>query len=170
MCLRISSLTCIDSQSPTASPCLCTCLHSPVGHVHKLYKLSYIACIKAVSGQEFSVQKCCCWGYCPYTHAAQKLSWNLLNCETNVPTACLITSLSCCRRPNSIPISCYQNLNLDGLLVKMWEMMALVCTMIVHMLCIPLCSILHCARKLSACISTCHVWLPLSVKDDIQSP
>lgn len=30
------------------------------------------------------------------------------------------------RRPNSIPISCYQNLNLDGLLVKMWEMMALV--------------------------------------------
>ncbi len=32
-----------------------------------------------------------------------------------------------CRRPNSIPISCYQNLNLDGLLVKMWEMMALVC-------------------------------------------
>ena len=32
----------------------------------------------------------------------------------------------CCRRPNSIPISCYQNLNLDGLLVKMWEMMALV--------------------------------------------
>ena len=31
-----------------------------------------------------------------------------------------------CRRPNSIPISCYQNLNLDGLLVKMWDMMALV--------------------------------------------
>lgn len=30
------------------------------------------------------------------------------------------------RRPNSIPISCYQNLNLDGLLVKMWDMMALV--------------------------------------------
>lgn len=30
------------------------------------------------------------------------------------------------RRPNSIPISCTQNLNLDGLLVKMWEMMALV--------------------------------------------
>ena len=34
--------------------------------------------------------------------------------------------LDACRRPNSIPISCYQNLNLDGLLVKMWEMMALV--------------------------------------------
>lgn len=38
-----------------------------------------------------------------------------------VPWECFL-----CRRPNSIPISCYQNLNLDGLLVKMWEMMALV--------------------------------------------
>lgn len=30
------------------------------------------------------------------------------------------------RRPNSIPISCFQKLNLDGLLEKMWDMMSLV--------------------------------------------
>lgn len=30
------------------------------------------------------------------------------------------------RRPNSIPISCMQNLNLDGLLERIWDMMALV--------------------------------------------
>lgn len=30
------------------------------------------------------------------------------------------------RIENSIPISCYQKLNLDGLLEKLWDMMALV--------------------------------------------
>lgn len=30
------------------------------------------------------------------------------------------------RRPYSIPISCYQQLNLDGLLRQIWDMMALV--------------------------------------------
>ncbi len=30
------------------------------------------------------------------------------------------------RLPNSIPISCSQQLNLDGLLSKIWDMMALV--------------------------------------------
>lgn len=30
------------------------------------------------------------------------------------------------RRPHSIPISCYQRLNLDGLLSRIWDMMALV--------------------------------------------
>lgn len=30
------------------------------------------------------------------------------------------------RKPNSIPISCYANLNLDGLLAQMWDMMGLV--------------------------------------------
>ena len=30
------------------------------------------------------------------------------------------------RRPHSIPISCYQRLNLDGLLERIWDMMALV--------------------------------------------
>ena len=40
--------------------------------------------------------------------------------------------LACfCRRPNSIPVSCHQKLNLDGLLERMWDMMALVsrCTL-----------------------------------------
>ena len=31
-----------------------------------------------------------------------------------------------CRLPNSIPISCSQQLNLDGLLCRLWDMMALV--------------------------------------------
>ncbi|KDD73656.1 hypothetical protein H632_c1958p0, partial [Helicosporidium sp. ATCC 50920] len=30
------------------------------------------------------------------------------------------------RRPHSIPISCYQKLNLDGLLERIWDMMGLV--------------------------------------------
>ena len=30
------------------------------------------------------------------------------------------------RRPNSIPISCQLKLNMDGLLERIWEMMALV--------------------------------------------
>ena len=30
------------------------------------------------------------------------------------------------RRPNSIPVSCYQGLNMDGLLEKIWDMMGLV--------------------------------------------
>lgn len=30
------------------------------------------------------------------------------------------------RRPNSIPISCHFKLNMDGLLERIWEMMALV--------------------------------------------
>lgn len=30
------------------------------------------------------------------------------------------------RRPASIPISCHLNLNMDGMLTKIWEMMALV--------------------------------------------
>ena len=47
-------------------------------------------------------------------------------CHALCDRVCVMT-IFLCRRPNSIPISCYQNLNLDGLLVKMWEMMALVC-------------------------------------------
>ena len=31
-----------------------------------------------------------------------------------------------CRRPSCIPVSCSMELNLDGLLVRMWDMMALV--------------------------------------------
>ena len=38
------------------------------------------------------------------------------------------------RRPYSIPISCYHQLNLDGLLVKIWDMMGLVRVRITSMI------------------------------------
>jgi 50S ribosomal subunit-associated GTPase HflX len=39
------------------------------------------------------------------------------------------------RRPHSVPVSCSMNLNMDGLLSRMWDMMALVRLWLAVLLC-----------------------------------
>lgn len=65
------------------------------------------------------------------------------------------------RTPNSIPISCSVNLNLDGLLEKIWDMMALVGRRSAHGSaaagrCIPARPWQACIR-VAACLLTCGV-------------
>ena len=54
------------------------------------------------------------------------MMWNPSLARETPRLVIICCAVLCCRLPNSIPISCSQQLNLDGLLARLWYMMALV--------------------------------------------